>query len=228
VFHVEHAGNLADYLTQASEAVSIPISPQQSTEFVRLAHVLQEWNRTINLTAISEPREVAVKHFIDSIAPLRFGLFAEKEIILDVGAGAGFPSIPLKIMRPDLRPVLLEPNSKKVSFLLYAVGTLQLKGVRVVNQTVEEFSGTIADRFDHVVVRALSLDTVGRYAANLLTADGALLAYRSEEIGAGDIPPGLCLRKQWSYELPFGYGSRTLIALGIAHSDVPRGTRGWS
>lgn len=226
MFHVEHAGDLAEYLLQAAQAVAIPINAQQSDQVVQFARALQEWNRTINLTSVDDFRDVVVKHFIDSIAPLQFGLLANQESVLDVGTGAGFPSIPLKIMRSGLRPVLLEPNTKKVSFLLYVVGTLELKDVQVVNQTLERFADTAADRFDHVLVRALSQDTWGGRASGLLGSGGSVLAYRSRSMEVADIPPGLSLVKQWSYELPFGYGSRALAVLKKAHTDVPRGTRG--
>jgi 16S rRNA (guanine527-N7)-methyltransferase len=225
LFHVEHAGDLAEYLIQAAQSISIPINQHQSRQFVEFAQALQEWNRTVNLTAIDDFREVVVKHFVDSIVPLRFGLVSHETSILDIGTGAGFPSVPLKIMRSDLRPVLLEPNSKKVSFLLHLVGTLKLDQVKVVNQTLKEFAGNAPDQFDLVLVRALSLATLGEHVVDLLTSGGTLLAYRSARMESSDMPPGLSLRNEWSYELPFGYGRRVLVAMGAAHCDVPRGTR---
>jgi 16S rRNA (guanine527-N7)-methyltransferase len=175
---------------------------------------LQEWNKTINLTSVDDRREVVVKHFIDSIAPLQFGLLTGQESLLDIGAGAGFPSVPLKIMRPGLRPVLLEPNSKKASFLLYLVGTLELKSVQVISQTLEQFAGTGGDRFDHVLVRALSQGTWSSRIAGFLSSDGSVLAYRSAVMKSQDVPPGLRSLSEWSYELPFGYGRRVLTVLG--------------
>jgi 16S rRNA (guanine527-N7)-methyltransferase len=214
VFHVERAGDLADYLFQASQAVSIHVTSHQSDQFVEYARVLQEWNKTINLTSVNDRREVVVKHFIDSIAPLRFGLLTGQESVLDIGTGAGFPSVPLKIMRPDLRPVLLEPNTKKASFLLYLVGTLQLKNVQVIGQTLQQFAGTVVDRFDHVLVRALNQDTWSNRIAGFLSSDGSVLAYRSVVMKSQDIPPDLHLLSEWSYELPYGYGRRILAVLG--------------
>lgn len=223
---MEHAGDLVEYLVQAAQVVSIPISPQQSDQFVQFAQALRAWNRTVNLTAIEHPREVVVKHFIDSITPVQFSLLTGQESILDVGAGAGFPSIPLKIMRPDLRSTLLEPNAKKVSFLLYLVGTLELKHVHVVNQTLEQFASTAAERFDYVLVRALGVETWSSRIATLLNSRGTVLAYRSARMEPGEIPAGLNVQNAWSYELPFGYGDRVLVALGRADGDVPRGTKG--
>lgn len=213
MFHVEHAGDLADYLFEASQAVSIHITSHQSDQFVQYAQALQEWNKTINLTSVDNCREVVVKHFIDSIAPLQFGLLTGQESLLDIGTGAGFPSVPLKIMRPGLRPVLLEPNSKKASFLLYLAGTLELKNVQVVSQTLEQFGGTGGNRFDHVLVRALSQDTWGNRVAGFLNSDGSVLAYRSAVMKPQDIPPGLRPLSEWSYELPFGYGQRVITVL---------------
>lgn len=149
--------------------------------------------------------------------------------MLDVGTGAGFPSVPLKIMRSDLRLVLLEPNLRKTSFLLYLIGTLQLDHVKVVNQTIEEFAGSAADRFDLVTVRALSLASIGHHVEKLLARGGTFLAYRSGKEESEGFPPGLSLRNEWGYELPFGYGHRKLVALSAPAAeqcDVPRGTRG--
>jgi 16S rRNA (guanine527-N7)-methyltransferase len=223
---VEHAGDLAEYLLQAAQAVSIPISRQQSDQLIQFARALQGWNKTINLTSIDSSQEVVVKHFIDSLAPLQFGLLTGEQSILDVGSGAGLPSIPLKILQSGLRPVLLEPNIKKVSFLLSVVGTLELRNVRVVNQTLEQFSATTADHFDYVLVRALSQDTWGGKVAGLLSSNGVVLAYRSARIEPGDVPPETQLLREWSYELPFGYGRRVLAAFSKDHGDVPRGTVG--
>ena len=143
----------------------------------------------------------------------QFGLLTGQESLLDIGTGAGFPSVPLKIMRPGLRPVLLEPNSKKASFLLYLVGTLELKNVQVVSQTLQQFGGTGENRFDHVLVRALSQDTWGNRVAGFLNSDGSVLAYRSAVMKPQDIPPGLRPLSEWSYELPFGYGQRVITVL---------------
>lgn len=215
--------DLAQYLTQAASVLAIPIAPQQAQQFIHYAHALQEWNRTINLTAIEEVREVIVKHFIDSIVPLRFNLLPHHASILDVGPGAGFPSIPLKIMRPDLRITLLEPNSKKASFLHFLIGTFQLMDVRVVSQTLKEFAKARQGRLDWVVVRALSLETMGNELADVLNGGTTVLAYRSVGIKREDIPLGLGALSEWSYELPFGFGRRVLVALGLA-AHVPRGT----
>ena len=223
---MEHAGDLAEYLLQAAQAVSIPINQQQSDQLIQFARALQGWNKTINLTSVDNPQEVVVKHFIDSIAPLQFGLLTGQQSLLDVGTGAGFPAIPLKIMQSGLTTVLLEPNSKKVSFLLYVIGTLELRNVQVVNQTLEQFVDTTVEHFDHVLIRALSQDTWGRRVAGLLSPSGSVLAYRADRIQPENVPLEMRLLREWSYELPFGYGRRVLAVLGKRHGDVPRGTVG--
>ena len=217
--------DLARYLIDAAEILSIPIDYRQSEQFLHYGRTLEEWNRTTNLTAIEDEREVVIKHFVDSIAPLRYGFPWDYASILDIGAGAGFPSIPLKIMRPDLRMTLLEPNSKKVSFLLHLVGTFQFKDVTVVGQTLKEFARQSRRHFDCALVRALSLITIGKDLANILSPDGMVLAYRSALMQQDDVPLAWMSQKEWSYELPFGYGHRVLALLELVKPDVPRGTK---
>lgn len=217
--------DLARYLIDAAEILSIPIDQRQSRQFLHYARILEEWNRTTNLTAIEDEREVVIKHFLDSIVPLRYGFPWDRASVLDIGAGAGFPSIPLKIMRPDLRMTLLEPNAKKVSFLLYLVGTFQFLNVTVIGQTLKQLAQQSPRHFDCALVRALSLMTIGKDLAGVLSPGGAVLAYRSALMQKDDIPLELIGQKEWNYELPFGYGRRVLALLEVVQPDVPRGTR---
>lgn len=217
--------NFERHLCAAAKILSIPIDTQQSQLFLQYSKILDEWNRTINLTAIEDGRQVAVKHFIDSIVPVKFGLPSDGSSILDVGSGAGFPSIPLKIMKPSLSLTLLEPNSKKMSFLLYLIGTFRLENVAVRGQTLKQFVGLAHDVFDHVVVRAVNFSLVGTDLLNALKEQGSVLAYRSTAMMNGDISTGFVKANEWSYELPFGYGARVLTELSPARVNVPRGTR---
>jgi 16S rRNA (guanine527-N7)-methyltransferase len=224
---VEHADDVAGHLAQASSAFSVAINQEQIQQFVEYAHLLRKWTRTTNLTAIHDTREVVNKHFIDSIAPLRFGLLSDDAAILDIGTGAGFPSIPLKIMRPDLRLTSLEPNAKKVSFLLSLVGTLHLTSVKVLNQTLHRFADEAQDCFDNVLVRALNLATLGRNLTRVLRQRGTVICYRTIHPEPTEIPPGLEVQKDWPYELPFNHGRRILSVLSVmvgSKPNVPRGT----
>ena len=217
--------NFEQDLCDAANILSIPIDTQQSQLFLQYSNILDEWNRTTNLTAIEDARQVVVKHFIDSIMPVKFGLPSDESSVLDVGSGAGFPSIPLKIMKPSLSLTLLEPNSKKMSFLLYLIGTFRLENVAVRGQTLKQFVGQAHDVCDHVVVRAVNFSLAGSDLLNALKEQGSVLAYRSTVMMNGDIPSGFVKTNEWSYDLPFECGARVLTELSPATVNVPRGTR---
>ena len=96
---------------------SLPVSEEQYGQFKKYAALLVEWNKKMNLTAITDPYGITVKHFLDSVLPLKFMDIPEGASLIDVGTGAGFPGIPLKIMRPDIKLTLLDSLNKRVNFL---------------------------------------------------------------------------------------------------------------
>ncbi len=120
--------------------------------------LLIEWNEKINLTAITDEREAAFKHFIDSVSALKCGLFAEKSKIIDVGTGAGFPGLPLKIYRDDLDVTLMDSLNKRINFLNEVIETLGLNGVETVHARAEELGRNKAHRekYDICVSRAVA------------------------------------------------------------------------
>ncbi len=173
---------------------------------------LKKWNKAINLTAIDNDREILVKHFIDSIAGLKVIDINDGAELLDVGAGAGFPALPLKFVRPELSIELLEPNEKKGAFLRYVVGTLGLQSVTVATAKLEEYAsrGNIQGRFDAIVVRAFKVDACGLALSTLLKPGGRLVLYRAEKVPGSFKLAGLALIKEVEYELPAKYGHRVL------------------
>ena len=166
----------------------------------------------INLTAIDDDREILVKHFIDSVAGTKVIDNRSENYLLDIGAGAGFPALPLKFVRPDLSVELLEPSEKKGSFLRYMIGSLGLLQVTVATAKLEDYVEPRADRrvFDYIVVRAFKIDELGRLLVNLLKSDGKVVLYRAERIRRGFDLAGLALVEEVEYELPSGYGHRVL------------------
>ena len=120
-----------------------------------LTHLI-EWNKTINLTSITNPEEIIVKHFVDSLASLASTSFPQNCMVLDIGSGGGFPGIPLRIMRSDIRLILVEPVQKKCSFLNSVIGLLQLQNVATFNGTIEQYARSQARSIiDMIVIRAL-------------------------------------------------------------------------
>src|SRR5712691_5224577 len=106
-------------------------------QFLRYREELLDWNTRINLTAITDPEKILLKHFLDSLSLL--SVYDKPEArVLDIGAGAGFPGLPLKIVRPQWKIVLLEATGKKVTFLQHVIETLHLRGIKAVHGRAEE------------------------------------------------------------------------------------------
>ena len=150
--------------------------------------LLDRWNRTYNLTAIRDPREMLTKHLLDSLAMHRF---VEDQSLADLGTGPGLPGIPLAIAKPRLRVTLVESNGKKARFLREAVRTLGLDNARVLESRAEAVDEPAA--FDLVTARALDrLAGIVAVGGHLLKPGGRLLAMKGqrpdEEIA--ELPPG--------------------------------------
>ena len=210
---MEHdALQFAESLRGFAAELAIPIPDSAIPLFSTYFNELKKWNRVINLTAIDDDREIRVKHFIDSVAGTKVIDNRSENYLLDIGAGAGFPALPLKFVRPDLSVELLEPSEKKGSFLRYMIGSLGLLQVTVATAKLEDYVEPRADRrvFDYIVVRAFKIDELGRLLVNLLKSDGKVVLYRAERIRRGFDLAGLALVEEVEYELPSGYGHRVL------------------
>ncbi len=157
--------------------LGLELTEQQSKQFFRYQQELLDWNTRVNLTSITNPEEVLIKHFLDSLSLL---MIYDTPItrLLDIGAGAGFPGLPLKIVRPQWHVVLLEATGKKVKFLQHIIESLQLKDVVAVNGRAEELAHKAEYRgsFDIVTARAVaSLPALLEYAAPFCRLGGQLI-----------------------------------------------------
>ena len=147
-----------EIMKEAAEKEGLSFSEEQYKQFMLYKELLQEWNEKINLTAIIEDEQIIKKHFIDSIKAFKFeGLKTAKNLI-DVGTGAGFPGIPLKIMRPDLEVVLLDSLNKRVNFLNEVIRQLKLKKISTVHGRAEDFSRQegYRENFEVAISRAVA------------------------------------------------------------------------
>ncbi|MCC2641196.1 MAG: gidB [Nitrospira sp.] len=173
---------------------------------------LKEWNKAINLTTIRHDHEIVVKHFVDSLAGLKVIEITEETQLLDVGAGAGFPGLPIKFVRPDFCLKLLEPNEKRGSFLRYVSGSLGLPGVSVATVKLEDYAKreSVSGLYDYIVVRAFKVDKLGSLLGRLLKDGGKLVLYRASRVGPRFRLDNLILTGEVEYELPAQYGHRTL------------------
>ena len=194
--------------------LGLTIGDSQAEQFVRyLAHLI-EWNKTINLTAIIDPKEIIIKHFVDSLTALVATNFPQNGVVLDVGAGGGFPGIPLKIVRSDIRLVLIEPVRKKCSFLNSVIGLLKLQDVSTFDGTIEQYAKRpILHAIDLIVVRALKYEEIRNHIPTLLTSKGKIVLYRTEAIKKQEIGEGFHLVSETSFVLPQGSGNRVVTVM---------------
>ena len=166
---------------RAAAEFGMPLTEEQTEQFSLYYSLLLEWNQKMNLTAIIEPREVAVKHIVDSLTAFDESLFREGVRAIDVGAGAGFPGLVLKIWFPSLKLILLDSLQKRVGFLETAVSVLGFKDVVCVHGRAEEAGRRKEYRecFDLAFSRAVArLSVLAEYALPFVRVGGALLALK--------------------------------------------------
>lgn len=170
---------------QGLRVKGIDLSSRQLQQFHTYYQKLIEWNQKMNLTAITKEEEVYVKHFYDSLTPAFFYSFQDALSICDVGAGAGFPSLPLKICYPHLQVVIVDSLEKRISFLKRLIEALGLKQVSVYHLRAEEFARESSQRasFDVVTARAVAkLSVLSEYCLPLVREGGRFLAMKGSDI----------------------------------------------
>jgi 16S rRNA (guanine527-N7)-methyltransferase len=169
----------------------ISLSPTQADQFERYFQILVEWNEMMNLTAITEENEVYLKHFYDSISASFFFPFPENAAICDVGAGAGFPSIPIKICFPHLQISIVDSLKKRIGFLEHLTDELQLTGVNLYHDRAESFANNKnhREKYDIVTARAVArMSVLTELCLPLVKIDGTFLAMKAnveEELQKG-------------------------------------------
>lgn len=146
--------NIETFIQQL-KAFNIEITPKQLEQFEKYYELLVEWNEKMNLTNITKKEDVYLKHFYDSLT-LAFYHPLNNESICDIGAGAGFPSIPLKILFPNIKVTIVDSLNKRITFLNYLVQVLDLKGVEAVAARAEEYAIDHRESFDIVSARAVA------------------------------------------------------------------------
>jgi 16S rRNA (guanine527-N7)-methyltransferase len=169
-------------------ALGLTPDPAALAGLAGLVELLRKWNRVYNLTAVRESSAIVSRHILDSLAVLPF---LRGDSLLDVGTGAGFPGLPLAILRPDLDVTLLDSNAKKLRFVRQAVAELGLGNVQAVQARMQEYQPARA--FDMVISRAVAnLDELYRQSWHLLAAGGRMLFMKGSlpEAEMAAFPPG--------------------------------------
>ena len=174
--------NKIDLFIQKLQLLGINISSQQIEQFVMFYKMMIDKNKVMNLTSVTEPEEVIDKHFIDSLALKRVYDLNRNISIIDVGTGAGFPGIPLKIIFPDIQIVLLDSLNKRIKFLNEVVDTLDLKGVRCIHERSEDAARDkkYRESFDLCVSRAVAnLSTLSELCIPFIKVGGSFISYKA-------------------------------------------------
>ncbi len=165
--------------------LDVSLTESQVDQFLIYYEMLIEWNQFINLTAITEYEDVMKKHFIDSISLCKAMNLSKKISCIDVGTGAGFPGLALKIAFPELQVTLLDSLNKRVHFLDAVIEKLSLSEIYTIHGRAEDFakSGKLRDNFDLCVSRAVAnLSTLSEYCIPFVKKGGLFISYKSEKI----------------------------------------------
>lgn len=173
-----------EFFKEQLTAYGFEPSDAQLSSFDRYYEMLIEWNEKINLTAITEYKEVFVKHFLDSVSIIKAYDMSKVSSIIDVGTGAGFPGIPIKIMFPDIHVTLLDSLNKRLNFLNEVISELTLKDIYTVHGRAEDIAKETKHRemYDLCVSRAVAnLSTLSELCIPFVKINGSFVSYKSEK-----------------------------------------------
>lgn len=172
-------------MKEYSKEIGIMLKQEQIDKFYIYMQLLLEWNEKINLTAITKPKEIILKHFIDSITISKY--LKENATLIDVGTGAGFPGIPIKIIRKDINITLLDSLNKRINFLKEVIEQLKLTNITAIHSRVEEFGKNkkYRETFDYATSRAVAnLSTLSEYLMPLVKLGGKAISMKGSVIEA--------------------------------------------
>jgi len=213
-----------DILIQGARELGIELNPRQIEMFSAYTTLLLEWNEKFNLTRITNPKEIAVKHYLDSLTCLTVVEFTPGALVADVGTGAGFPGIPLAIVRPDLRLVLIEATKKKLSFLealrdtILSLSKDRVPQIELIHVRAEDAARTPEhrERYDIVISRAVAeMRLLAEYCLPLVKVGGVFIAMKGPDIDEE-------LREARPIIGALGGGHPEIIRLTLPGTDISR------
>ena len=164
-------------LIEKANKIDVELNDRQLEEFYLYMNLLLEWNEKINLTAITKPEEIILKHFIDSLTICKY--IKQEKSLIDVGTGAGFPGIPLKIVNKDIKITLLDSLNKRINFLDEVIEKLNLKNIETKHGRAEEFGKdkSYRENYDIATSRAVAnLSTLSEYLIPLVKIEGRVIS----------------------------------------------------
>lgn len=214
MFHVEQRPEWWNYLISGCSQFHISINEEVLAQLSVYLRELRAWNRKMNLSGFDSPMEVASKHFLDSLAGANILRDETTASVLDIGSGAGFPGLPLKILYPSLSLRMLEPSSKKTAFLRHMIGILELKDVSVVSRRVEDLAKEDAEQsqYDYALTRAVKPEQILKTVPYLLSARGKLILWRTAPLKVEDLS-GFKQEGEFVYSLNKETWERRIIIL---------------
>lgn len=180
---------MKDILKEEIKKIGIQLDDKQIDQFLRYYELLAEWNRFMNLTAITDYKEVIQKHFVDSLSIIKAMdieyLQSKDKQLIDIGTGAGFPGIPIKIVFPKLKITLLDSLNKRVKFLNEVIDVLDLKNIEAIHGRAEDYARQekYREKYDVCVSRAVAnLSTLLEYSLPFVKIGGYFISYKAENI----------------------------------------------
>ena len=175
----EFSNLMIDY----GKEIDIVFTEEQLEQFYKYMNLLIEWNEKINLTAIIEQKEIILKHFIDSLTIIKY--MEPNKTLIDIGTGAGFPGIPVKILRKDLKITLLDSLNKRIKFLNEVIEKLSLKNITTTHARIEEYAKNkeYREKFDIATSRAVAnLTTLTEYMLPMVKVKGKAICMKGADV----------------------------------------------